>query len=72
MRAVLGEKRDDGFSFDFEHDRLMLDAKTPLDQPSGGGFGRTVQMEDGTLVTSYSYMGGDGAFHCEVVRWRLP
>jgi len=29
VRAVLGEETPDGFSFDFEHDRIMLDTKTP-------------------------------------------
>jgi len=72
VRAVLGEETSDGFAFDFEHDRLMLDTKTPMDRESGGGFGRTVQLEDGTLITSYSYMGEDDTTHCEVVRWRLP
>lgn len=53
----------------------MLDTKTPVDQASGGGFGPTVQLDDGTLVTSYSYAGpGEWGtdFHVEVVRWRLP
>lgn len=72
VRAVLGEETGDGFRFDFEHDRLMLDTKTPLDKESGGGFGRTVQLDDGTLITSYSYRGVDDQTHCEVVRWRLP
>jgi len=72
VRAVLGREREDGFEFDFERDRLMIDVSTPLDKESGGGFGRTVQLDDGTLVTSYSYMGEDDRTHCEVARWRLP
>jgi hypothetical protein len=72
VRAVLGRETPDGFVFDFEYDRLMLDTKTPVDKDSGGGFGRTVQLDDGTLITSYSYMGEDDVFHCEVVRWKLP
>jgi hypothetical protein len=32
----------------------------------------TVQLEDGTLVTSYSYRGADDRTHLEVVRWKLP
>ena len=31
----------------------------------------TVQLADGTLVTSYSYRGNDDEPHLEVVRWRL-
>jgi hypothetical protein len=72
VRALLGRETPDGMTFDFRHDRFMLDVKTPIDKPSGGGFGRTVQLEDGALVTSYSYMGEDDQFHCEVIRWRLP
>ena len=72
VRAVLGKETPDGFEFDFEHDRLMLDTKTPMDKDSGGGFGCTVQLDDGTLITSYSYMGEDDELHCEVVRWKLP
>ena len=48
----------------------------PVDQPSGGGFGSTVKLDDGTLVTSYSHAGLDGPagtdFHIKVVCWRLP
>jgi hypothetical protein len=72
VQAVLGAETDDGFSFDFEHDRLVLDARTPKDKPSGGGFGPTVQLGDGTLVTAYSYRGADDRTHLETVRWKLP
>jgi hypothetical protein len=72
VRAVLGREEPDGLLIDFEHDRLMLDVKTPNDKDSGGGFGRTIQLDDGTLVTSYSYRGTDNEVHCEVIRWRLP
>lgn len=53
-------------------DRIMLDTKTPDGTPQGGGFGPTVQLDDGILVTSYSYRGEDGKSHLEVVRWELP
>ena len=77
VRAVLGREVDAGFEFDFENDRIMLDTKTPIGQMSGGGFGPTVQLDDGTLVTCYSYTGSgdwgeDEPFCVEVVRWRLP
>ncbi len=71
LRAVLGVEHEDGFAFDFEHDRIMLDTKTPVGLMSGGGFGPTVQLADGTLVSSYSYRD-DGSLRLEVVRWRLP
>ncbi|MFH1006684.1 MAG: sialidase family protein [Candidatus Latescibacterota bacterium] len=72
VRAVLGEETPDGFTFDFEHDRLMLDTKTPAGMDSGGGFGCTVQLEDDTLVTSYSYRAQNDQMYSEVVRWKLP
>ncbi|MSO23629.1 MAG: exo-alpha-sialidase [Acidobacteria bacterium] len=71
VRALLGVETADGFEFDFSHDRLMLDTKTDS-RPQGGGFGPTVQLKDGTLVTSYSYRGEDSKTHLEVVRWRPP
>jgi len=76
VRCIVGEETDNGFQFDFKHDRILVDAKTPLGVDSGGGFGPTVQLADGTLVTSYSYAGPRGwreqDFNIEVVRWRLP
>ena len=49
----------------------MLDTRTGS-RSQGGGFGPTVQVDDGTLVTSYSYRGQDEKTHLEVVRWKLP
>jgi hypothetical protein len=72
VRAIPGVETDDGFEFDFEHDRVMIDTRTPVGKSQGGGFGPTVQLQDETLVTSYSYRGDDDQAHLEVVRWRLP
>ena len=71
VRALRGTETKDGFEFDFHHDRLMLDTRTPIGKYQGGGFGPTVQLNDGTLVTSYSYRGEDDKTHVEVVRWKL-
>lgn len=71
VRAIPGTATDDGFAFDFAHDRIQLDTKTEK-RYQGGGFGPTVQLDDGTLVTSYSYRGEDDKTHLEVVRWKLP
>ena len=81
VQAVLGEETTDGFVFDFDHDRLVIDGKTPVDQISGGGFGNTVQLADGGLVTAYSYRGSHEVIQVddfvvqkqqmEVARWRL-
>ena len=83
VRAVLGTENEDGFEFDFQNDMIMIDTQTPIGRPSGGGFGPTIQLDDGTLVTSYSYWPEDDKRHpgdwqlpnpsrCAVVRWRLP
>ena len=72
VRAIVGTETEDGFEFDFAHDRLQLDTKTPVGKYQGGGFGPTVQLEEGTLVTSYSYRGADDKTHLEVVRWTAP
>lgn len=72
VRAVLGVGTSDGLEFDFEHDIVMLDTKTPVDKVSGGGFGGTIQLDDGTLVTSCSYRTTADETQCELVRWRLP
>ncbi|MBI1832767.1 MAG: exo-alpha-sialidase [Planctomycetes bacterium] len=72
VRAIAGVETNDGFEFDFANDRIMLDTRTPIGRSQGGGFGPTVQLKDGTLVTSYSYRGKDDKTRLEVVRWRLP
>jgi hypothetical protein len=72
VRAIAGEETNDGFEFDFANDRIMLDTRTPIGKFQGGGFGPTVQLKDGTLVTSYSYRGTGDKTHLEVVRWKLP
>jgi hypothetical protein len=72
VHAIIGKESSDGFSFDWSHDRIQIDDRTPAGQRSGGGFGPTIQMTDGTLVTGYSYRAADGLFRVEVARWRLP
>lgn len=72
VRAVVGRETHDGFAFDLRSDRLMLDVQTAPGAYSGGGFGRTVQLDDGMLVTSYSWRDAEFVVHSEVVRWRLP
>ena len=72
VRAVLGEEMDDGFRFDMKQDLLMIDTKTPAGLSSGGGFGPTVRLADGTLVTSYTYRDAENRKHAEVVRWNMP
>ena len=74
LRAVLS--RDDGETWDFEHDRIVIEGRTPWGAESGGGFGNTVQLTDGTLVSCYSYNaaepGRKSETRIEIVRWKLP
>jgi len=73
VRAVLGEELEDGFRFDLEHDRFMLETRTESDDPNwSSGFGPTVQLDDGALLTSYSWRDAPGVPHLELIRWRLP
>ena len=79
LRAVVGTEHEDGFDFDLSRDVLVIEAYTPDHLDSGGGFGRTVQLDDGTLVSSYSYKsdpdefaGSYSGLHLEIARWRLP
>ena len=72
LQAVLGVERPGGFSLNFATDRLILDATAPLGEPRGGGFGNTVRLPGGQLLTAYSYRGASTVTHAEVVRWVLP
>ena len=63
---------DDGETWDFKHDRIIIEGKTPWGSASGGGFGNTLQLNDGSLISGYTYCGEDGRIHLEVVRWTLP
>ena len=71
VRAIVGEESTDGFHFDFNSDRIMLDTRTPAGMSSGGGFGPTVQLSDGVLVTSYSYRSAEDTVRMEILRWSL-
>ncbi len=79
LRAVVGTEHDDGIDFDLTSDVIVIEEHTPDHKDSGGGFGRTVQLDDGTLVSSYSYKkdsdewaGNYSGLHLEIARWRLP
>ena len=68
VRAILSE--DDGDTWDFRHDRLVISYENT--GASGGGFGNTVQNPDGSLVSVYSYRKPDGKTYIEAVRWLPP
>ena len=54
-RAVLGTEEEDGFKFDFEHDMMVVGNRNAIGRPGLGGLSPTVQLDDSTLVTAYSY-----------------
>ena len=71
LQAILSD--DDGETWDLESDRIIIEGKTPWAMESGGGFGNTLQPEDGTLVSCYSFRSAtDGETRIEVARWSLP
>jgi len=63
---------DDGETWDFQHDIIWIDDQSPPGEPSGGGFGNSLQLNDGALLTPYSYRDASGNIDVEVVRWSLP
>lgn len=69
LQAVLSY--DDGETWDFQSDRLIIEGKTGWGISSGGGFGNTIQLADGTLVSCSTYRWDDDT-PLEVIRWRLP
>ena len=70
LRAVISY--DDGDSWNLNEDHLIIEAFTPFGETSGGGFGNTVQLPDGSLATCYSWNAGANRYTTEVVRWSLP
>ena len=73
----------DGDSWDFAADRIVINAQ-PRDSPPpesyqgcSCGYGNSVQVADGSLVSVYTLpsaavAGGVGPPTVEVVRWQLP
>ena len=80
LRAVLSEDGE-GSRWSFDTDRIILDGQTPWGAISGGGYGNTVELADGTLVSCYSTRGEMAtafsdphqaeSIYSEIVRWRL-
>ena len=69
LRAIFSD--DDGQTWNFDSDHIIIDENTPSGMASGGGFGNTIQLSDGSLVSCYSYRDSSGNIQMEVVRWRL-
>ena len=60
VQAVLADERADGcMDFSMSEDVIVIDDQTHGRLTSGGGFGRTVMLADGTLITPYSTLWAD-------------
>ena len=70
LRAIVSY--DDGDTWDFSADQIVIEGRTPWGLQSGGGFGNTVQLVDGELLSCYSHRNAGEQTRLEVVRWRLP
>ena len=73
LRAVFSN--DGGQTWDFDNDHIIIDDNTPSGWASGGGFGNTIQLSDGSLISAYSCPGsaaGQDDIKTEVVHWSLP
>lgn len=68
LRAIISP--DDGETWDFEHDRIVISDRNQ--GASGGGFGNTIQLADESLISVSSYRRGDNKTQVEAVAWRLP
>ena len=62
-------------TWDFHNDRIVVSEQPVAVWKSGGGFGNTLQLLDGALLTAYSYSVNSTAtgleHRLEAVRWQL-
>ncbi len=70
LQAVFSH--DDGETWDFNNDRIIIEGRTPWGMPQGGGFGNTIELPDGRLISCYTFRGLDNKTFLEVVHWRMP
>ena len=53
--TVLSENPDGSFAIDLDKDLVVIDEKTDDAFQTGGGFGNTLRLDDGSLLSVYSY-----------------
>ena len=63
---IVTEDKNGNPEFDIASDRIVIDEKTPDYLQSGGGFGNTLQLDDGNLLTVYSYYDADEEIKLEM------
>lgn len=56
---LVEEGKDGMLHAETDRDVLVIDEKTPDYYDSGGGFGNTLRLRDGSLLTPYSYFDAD-------------
>lgn len=54
--VIMRETPDGSIDLDLNHDLIVIDDRTPDNSFQGGGFGRTMMLPDGSLITPYSYL----------------
>ena len=60
VQAIFMHEKEDGeIAICFDRDRIVIDEKTPDFLQTGGGFGNTIMLGDGSLLTPYSYYWAD-------------
>lgn len=63
LQAIVGRELPDGsFAFDFDHDVIVIDDRTPDYSENGSAFGLTNRLSDGSFITPYSYRVNVPAF----------
>ena len=60
---IMREGSDGTFETDVDRDLIVVDEKTPDFYDSGGGFGNTIALPDGSLLTPYSFLDADPEIH---------
>jgi len=60
---IMREESEGAFAADVDRDLIVIDEKTPDCYDSGGGFGNTIMLQDGSLLTPYSFLDADPEIH---------
>ena len=70
--GAVSETTPTGHNLDFPQDRIILSQRMHDGQSFGSGFGSSVQLSDGHVLSGCSYRDAKGTNQVDVVRWKLP
>ena len=70
--GAVSETTPTGHNVDFPQDRIILSQRMHDGQSFGSGFGSSVQLSDGHVLSGCSYRDAKGTNQVDVVRWKLP